>query len=387
MGRRSGEAPSYGRLATSTDVLKGVIWRILQHPDGFSGEVVVAENTQWAEAELGQQPRRTPRTRTSPTRTWSRAFQARGYPVSFAAWDGLPLVAGGSVGAAGYPTGEYADGNDVRRLHPARRSGGSGSEPVLVPQVPDDRRPLVSMRYGLWNGASYEPGRVKLVNLPVLKKHGMAGSTIAWKNYIGFVTIEGNDSRFGSWDAMHDFFWGYTGVSAPSYGLIGPPDGPRPHFRPQRRRRDLGRDGRATPAATAVRQDALLASTDPFAVDWYTSEYVLRPVVPDGARRLVRGPEPASSAGRRASTRPPRRRPGRAAYPYIQMFDSCDTAVACAAEKNQMNAYVSTAVLPPTLSISNAAVSEGNTGTASAEFTVTLSAPGHRHGQRGLGDC
>ena len=34
-------------------------------------------------------------------------------------------------------------------------------------------------------------------------------------------------------------------------------------------------------SASAVRCNVVLGSRDPFAVDWYASEYVLRPVVPD----------------------------------------------------------------------------------------------------------
>ena len=34
------------RGTTNTDVLRGLIYRILQHPDGFEGEVVVFENGQ-----------------------------------------------------------------------------------------------------------------------------------------------------------------------------------------------------------------------------------------------------------------------------------------------------------------------------------------------------
>ena len=37
------ERPQRG--GTNTDVLKGLIARILEHPDGFTGEVVVVEAT------------------------------------------------------------------------------------------------------------------------------------------------------------------------------------------------------------------------------------------------------------------------------------------------------------------------------------------------------
>ena len=53
-----------GRLGTSTDLIKGLIWRILNHPDGFAGEVVVAENVQDIGVEdFATEHRPTPRIR------------------------------------------------------------------------------------------------------------------------------------------------------------------------------------------------------------------------------------------------------------------------------------------------------------------------------------
>ena len=52
----------------------------------------------------------------------------------------------------------------------------------------------VSMRHGLWDAPTqYHPDRVVLINMPVLKKHGMAATTAAWKNLIGFQTCEDPD--------------------------------------------------------------------------------------------------------------------------------------------------------------------------------------------------
>ena len=51
-----GDGDGHGRLATNTDVLKGLIWCIVQHPDGFSGEVVIVENTQDVNANWDTTP-------------------------------------------------------------------------------------------------------------------------------------------------------------------------------------------------------------------------------------------------------------------------------------------------------------------------------------------
>ena len=58
----AGSGSGAGRLGTSTDLIKGLIWRILNHPEGFVGEVVVAENVQgiedqdFASQNTGQRP-------------------------------------------------------------------------------------------------------------------------------------------------------------------------------------------------------------------------------------------------------------------------------------------------------------------------------------------
>ena len=46
-----GDGNGLGRLCTNTDALKGLIWRILGHPGGFTGSIIVAENVQ--EIEVG----------------------------------------------------------------------------------------------------------------------------------------------------------------------------------------------------------------------------------------------------------------------------------------------------------------------------------------------
>jgi hypothetical protein len=90
----------------------------------------------------------------------------------------------------------------------------------------------------------------------------------------------------------------------------------------------------------AVRQNVLLASTDPFAVDWYASEYVLRPIVSWDAQD--------SSAARSGIFRNATRTNQNAAasewpggsYPYMDLLDSFDGDAPSDDEKNQMNVYV-----------------------------------------------
>jgi uncharacterized protein (DUF362 family) len=203
------------------------------------------------------------------------------------------------------------------------------------------------MRYGVWSGSSYDADRLTFINLPVLKRHGMAGATAAWKNLIGFITTNAEVQRFGGWDEMHRYFWGMEAAGGdPDYGLLG-------RQLALIRAPDLNIVDaiwvgyQDNTGGNASRQDILLASTDPFAVDWYASEYVLRP--------LDEYSETDTSAARGGTFRRATRTnqdvaaavwPGASAYPYIDLLDT-DDATPNPAERNQMNAYVASVTAPP----------------------------------------
>jgi hypothetical protein len=205
------------------------------------------------------------------------------------------------------------------------------------------------MRYGVWNGSAYEPDRLTFINMPVLKRHGMAGATIAWKNLIGFITIGDYTNRFGlsgspeweAWDRMHGFFWGYQGMGDTDYGLTGREmaliRSPDLNVVDAIWVADDNYDGDAT------RQNVLLAGTDPFAVDWYASEYVLRPL-------MTWDPNDVSAARGGIFRNATRTNQNAAAfvwpggsYPYIDLLDGYNGSTPSDSEKNQMNVYVTSA--------------------------------------------
>jgi hypothetical protein len=335
----NGHGNGLGRLSTNTDVLKGLVWRILQHPSGFTGEVVVAENTQDSGADWNTTPANS-QDRNQSYQDVVAAFQGLGYSVSLSNWSALNtyLINGGDVGAGGYPTGEYATGNNTDAYILLEDPAGSGTNELSYPKFRTTGGTYVSMRYGVWNGSGYDADRLTVINMPVLKRHGMAGATIAWKNLIGFVTTFDTDSRYGDWDSMHDFYWGYTGGANSNYGLVGRQmaliRSPDLNVVDAIWVADDNYDGDAT------RQNILLACSDPFAVDWYASEYILHP--------LMTGNPNDVSAARGGIFRNASRTnqnatasvwPG-GSYPYIDLLDSYNGSTPSDEEKNQMNVYV-----------------------------------------------
>jgi hypothetical protein len=96
----------------------------------------------------------------------------------------------------------------------------------------------------------------------------------------------------------------------------------------------------------AIRQDVLLASRDPFAADWYASEYVLLPLT--GSQDTS-----AARAGTFRNTTLINQNaaqwvwPGESeGYPYIDLLDDHDGSVPTEDEVAQMNVYVTSPGAP-----------------------------------------
>jgi hypothetical protein len=140
---------------------------------------------------------------------------------------------------------------------------------------------------------------------------------------------------------MHSYFFGHQDLPNHDYGLLG-------RQMALVRAPDLNLvdsiwvayENNAT--GDAVREDILLASRDPFAVDWYASEYILRPIT------TVQGSSAARGGLFRKSTRINQNAAtltwpgGSSNYPYIDFLDDYDGEAPSAAEHDQLNAYVNT---------------------------------------------
>jgi hypothetical protein len=339
-GRGTGDGT--GRLATNTDVLKGLIWRILQHPDGFSGEIIIAENAQPTSTNIWDVTPANSEFQGQSFKDVVTAFQSKGYPVSLYDWTNLnnSRINGGSLNNSGYPNGEYIKGNLNDGYVMIDDPNAPATNELSYPKFKTAKGNYISMRYGVWNGSSYEKDRLTFINMPVLKRHGMAGATISWKNLIGFITAEGySENRFGSYDEMHNYFWGYTGGQEKNYGLLGKEIA-------LIRAPDLNLvDAIWVPfennfTGNAVRENILLASSDPFAGDWYASEYVLYPITGNKNTSAARGGVFRSATRVNQNSAQLAWQAG--AYPYLDLLDNYDGTTVSQAEKDQLNVFVTT---------------------------------------------
>jgi len=248
------------RNTTSTDRIKGVIWRILQHPDGFTGEIIICDNTQNFGTGINHNDNNSEDPEQSVVDVVN-TFAAKGYPVSYRDWKNV-----WDVVAEEYSAGDYNDGFVY--------------EPASKISYPKFTSPLgnynISLRYGIWNATSstYDPDRLCIIDFPVLKAHSMAGATIAVKNWIGVLTTAYSNERYGGFNAMHYnyFFSSYAlvarvmGATYPKLTIV---------------------DAAWTSASgpnnlnDTVNTKILLGSTDPCAVSWYAAKFILTPIAVD----------------------------------------------------------------------------------------------------------
>ena len=248
------------RGGTNTDLLRGLIRFLVDHPDGFAGEVVVCENTQFADPEgfdrglnNAQDPGLSPRDVVDH-------FAGLGHLVSITDWTALR-----SSEVAEYSQGDMTDGYVVYpyddQLHGR----------ISYPKFRTADGSYVSLRDGIWDPSTgYERERLTVINLPVLKSHHATyGATACVKHYMGVVC-----------DGL-----GTSSHSAIRYGLLGAVMG---EVRPP----DLNIldavwinanpfDGPWTSYGGATRRDELVAGVDPVAIDIWSVTNILVPAFLD----------------------------------------------------------------------------------------------------------
>lgn len=259
------------RGGTNTDLLRGVIRRIVDHPDGFTGEVVVAENAQFNSTSNFDRPNNNAQDHSLSPHDVVVGFQAQGYTVSHYDWT---LIRYDQVNE--YNMLDMNDGYVVSAYDAALHGRKS------YPKFRTDYGTRISMRYGVFENRVYDRERLKFINLPVLKSHHSTyGVTAAVKHYMGLVT-------------------GYLSTNSHSaihYGMMGAVMG-------DIQIADLNildaiwinanpYSGPSTSYAGATRKDMLVASTDPVALDRWATKNILIPAFIDNG---YSPPWPAPSA-------------------------------------------------------------------------------------------
>ena len=243
------------RGCTNSDLVRGLIQRVITHPDGFEGEVVIVENGQG---------RGSLNCNTSSSYDGDTSVQANANDrdhsfvhlvdnifqdprVSYYLLDPIrgSFIAGDEHVADGYRKYENVS-------YPCFTTKGG-------------RR--VELAKGIWDGDRFRQ-RLKLINVPVLKHHDQGGSeiTASLKHFYGLVSMSDGQSTFRHYGGL-----GTTcgkmivSVRTPVLNIV---------------------DGiwvshlsiKGYPENTTFRANQIMASQDPVALDYCAAKRILYPI-------------------------------------------------------------------------------------------------------------
>ncbi|MCX8162871.1 MAG: DUF362 domain-containing protein [Candidatus Bathyarchaeota archaeon] len=248
------------RGGTNTDLLKAVIEAIVSHPDGFIGEIVVADNGQAQYGPYGtggslNWDRNNAEDRAQSVQKVVDTFSDR-YKVSTYLWDSITLRK-----VQEYSEGDMEDGYIVYD-NPDPKTGIIVSYPKFKTKFGTH----ISFKHGLWNpeSKSYCRDKLKVINMPVLKTHSIYGVTACIKHYMGIPSdkltqhnphISVGSGGMGTLMAETRF---------PTLNILDAIwINPHP------------RSGPRTSYSSAVKVGIIAASLDPIALDYWASKNIL----------------------------------------------------------------------------------------------------------------
>jgi|GEM_PF-1048247 len=242
------------RGATNSDVIRGLVQRILDHPDGFTGEVVIFENGQGrgslncdTSSNYGDSSVHANANDERHSFLFLVNSIFRDPRVSAFLLD---RIRGTFIAASDHTTNGYRTYENVS--YPCFTTNGG-------------RR--VELREGIWQGNGYSKN-LKLINVPVLKHHDTGGSeiTASLKHFYGVVSMADGQSGGRHYSKLGETCGKMVAsVATPVLNIV-----------------DAiwvsHRSLTGNPAATTFRANQLLASQDPVALDYWAAKYILYPI-------------------------------------------------------------------------------------------------------------
>jgi Domain of unknown function (DUF362) len=241
------------RGATNSDVVRGLVQRILDHPDGFTGEVVLFENGQGR----GSLNCDTSSSYNGDTSVRANALDERhSFTYLIQTIFNDPRVSGKLL-------------DPVRNIFLSATDHAADGfrifQNVSYPCFTTDGGHRVELREGLWTGSGYSQ-KLKLINVPVLKTHGGCEITASLKHFYGVLS-------------MSD---GHTGIR--HYSRLGKTCGKMvvsvrtPVLNIVDAIWVSHKALKGYPASVTFPARQLLASQDPVAADYWAAKYILYPI-------------------------------------------------------------------------------------------------------------
>ncbi|HEV2133501.1 MAG TPA: DUF362 domain-containing protein [Terracidiphilus sp.] len=284
------------RGCTNTDMLRGFIHRILQHPDGFKGEVVIFENGQGRPASFDGIHNDMLKDEYKPFPELAGKVMVNAEEQHVTTIDYLVNRVFKSKPVSSFLMDPHANtwiGDDDHVTNGYRRIGIPGSSCISYPCFTTSRGNRIELREGRWTGSDYAEN-LKLIHCPVLKDHsGDIGMTGALKIVYGTLSMsDGTSARRHYADLGSQCARMWTEVRAADLNILdciwvshGSMTAQGQHV--------SGCIG--YPPEITSRQDVLLAGHDPLAIDYYANRHILLPLGgnsaeahdPDNNPRLV----------------------------------------------------------------------------------------------------
>jgi hypothetical protein len=244
------------RGGTNTDILKELIQAIINHPDGFIGEIIVADNGQGRGSM--NYPSSNAENYNQSTQDVIDMFSSE-YRISSYNWQN---IRGNRVNE--YSEGDLDDGYIVYDI-PDPETGIY----VSYPKFKTEFGTYISFKHGLWNGTGYEK-LLKVINFPVLKSHSIYGVTASLKNYMGVQTEQ---LAGGLANGHVTVATGGMGTLVAECGLptLNIVDAIWINANPY----PSSSTGPGTRYDEATRVNIIIAGEDPVALDYWAAKYVL----------------------------------------------------------------------------------------------------------------
>ncbi len=249
------------RGGTNTDLTASIVEAIIDHPDGFSGEVIIADNgqAQFGSGGGGGSLDWGRNNGLDPDRSMedvAEEFVSEGYRVSAYLWDTITKTR----------VSEFSDGDSEDGYVVADTPTEPTGIIVTYPKFTTRYGTHVSFSEGIWNPGTrtYDTDGLVVINVPVLKSHSIYGVTAAVKHYMGVVS-----DKLTSHNAHRSVGNGGMGTQMvetwmPALNVI---DAIWINARPGR--------GPSTSYSVATETNVIAASLDPVALDTWASMNVL----------------------------------------------------------------------------------------------------------------
>ena len=240
------------RGGTNTDLIKELIEAIITHPEGFTGEIVIADNGQ-GRGSMNWDQNNAEDTSQS-VRDVVAEFSDE-YNVSAFLLDNI----------RNNQVEEYSDGNLINGYVVNSTADAETEMNVSYPKFITEYGTMLSFKHGIWNGTHYL-NRLKVINMPVLKSHSGFGVTASMKHYMG---VQSQPLSNG-----HDKI--DTGGMATLMVELGLPtlnilDAIWINVNPE----NSMSEGPDTGYNEAVRVNIIMAGLDPIALDYWAAKFIL----------------------------------------------------------------------------------------------------------------